>query len=257
MTRPHDGSIVHALWRFPVKSMGGERVERALLTTHGLVGDRGYALREQATGKVVTAKNSADFPDLMRCRARFLRPLEAVGDLPPVEIELADGSRVRSDSGTADEALSAYFGRTVRLERAQTGAGFFDLDPLTLLTRATLARLAALQPGSAFDERRFRMNVTVDSPERGFVENDWVGRRVTIGPSARVRVTQPDSRCVMTTLAVDELPRDAEVMRAVATHNTIQAGSRGMRPCAGVYAVVERPGEVAIGDRVELDERAA
>lgn len=63
-----------------------------------------------------------------------------------------------------------------------------------------LARLNELRPDSRFDARRFRMNVVVDAWEEGFVENDWVGRLVAIGRTARLEVTLPDPRCVMTNM---------------------------------------------------------
>ena len=65
---------------------------------------------------------------------------------------------------------------------------------MSVLTTSTLERLAELQPESRFDVRRFRMNVTVDSDEPGFVENGWVGRKVALGDAVRLRVALPDPR---------------------------------------------------------------
>ena len=129
---------------------------------------------------------------------------------------------------------------------------FFDCFPVSVLTTATLASLAALRPESRFDARRFRMNVIVGTAEEGFPENGWIGRTLAVGGDVRVRVTAPDSRCVMTTLAQDDLPGDPEVLRTLVRHNRIPAGGGGPSPCAGVYAVVEEGGMIRRGDRVAL-----
>src|SRR5918997_2592619 len=109
---------VAGLWRFPVKSMRGERLEQTELTEHGLVGDRAYALIDADTGKVVSAKSGRLFPDLFGCRAAFVEPPRSGGELPPVQITLPDGTSVTSDSGDVDRVLSAYFRRDVTLARA-------------------------------------------------------------------------------------------------------------------------------------------
>jgi uncharacterized protein YcbX len=129
---------------------------------------------------------------------------------------------------------------------------FFDLFPVSVLTTSTLARLSTLRPQSRFDERRFRMNVIVGTDAAGFVENDWIGREIVIGDEVRLRVIMPDPRCVMTTLAQDDLPTDTDVLRTLARHNRIDVGGAGRFPCAGVYAVVEVPGTIRTDDPVTL-----
>jgi hypothetical protein len=109
---------VDGLWRFPVKSMRGERLEQAEFTERGLVGDRAYALIDADTGKVVSAKSVRLFPGLFGCRAAFVEPPRSGGGLPPVRITLPDGTSVTSDSSDVDRVLSAYFRRDVTLARA-------------------------------------------------------------------------------------------------------------------------------------------
>lgn len=110
------GSVAE-LWRFPVKSMQGELSLEATITERGVLGDRAYALIDAETGKVASAKNVKLFPDLLACRAGFVEPPRAEREAPPVQIDLPDGTSVTSDSHDADRALSAYFGRKVRLAR--------------------------------------------------------------------------------------------------------------------------------------------
>ena len=283
------------LWRFPVKSMLGERADALELTARGFVGDRAYGLIDSGTGKVVSAKSVRHFPEMLGYRAAFVEPPRLGGELPPVRISRRDGTSVTSDAAECDAVLSGWLGRDVRLESvapedftidqyhldvegmdpaghrdtiveqklgsaafAELGipspvpvGAFFDAFPVTVLTTSTLARLHQLSPGSRFDERRFRMNVIVETEGEGFLENGWVGRALALGDSVRLRVAMPDPRCVMTTLAQEDLPRDNDVLRTLTRHNRLDVGG-GRLPCAGVFAVVETPGTVRTGDAVHL-----
>jgi uncharacterized protein YcbX len=127
---------------------------------------------------------------------------------------------------------------------------FLDAFPVSLLTTSTLARLRELRPQSRFEARRFRMNVIVESERVGFLENEWVGRAVKLGDPARLQVTMLDLRCVMTTLAQGDLPRDHEILRTLVHHNRVPVGGLGTLPCAGAYAVVTETGTVKLGDAV-------
>lgn len=111
------GSVV-GLWRFPVKSMSGERLEQAEITTQGLVGDRACALIDMETGKVASAKSVRLFPGLLGCRAAFVEPPRLGFEIPPVRITLPNGTTASSDDGNCDRVLSDYFRREVRVARA-------------------------------------------------------------------------------------------------------------------------------------------
>jgi uncharacterized protein len=102
---------VTEIWRYPVKSMGGERLEQASVGRLGVPGDRGWALRDESAGEIRGAKK---FPPLLRCRARYLA--EPAGDkIPAAEITLPDGARVRSDEPGAAQALSRLLDTDVTL----------------------------------------------------------------------------------------------------------------------------------------------
>jgi hypothetical protein len=230
------GSVA-GIWRFPVKSMKGERLEHGMFTERGLVGDRVYALIDAETGKVVSAKSVRLFPELFSCIAEFVEPPQSDAELPPVRITLPDGATVTSDANNVDAVLSSSFGRDVTLARAAPDD--FTIDQYH-------------PDDSNFDERRFRMNLIIDTEEAGFVENDWIGHELALGDAMRIHVAMPDPRCVMTTLAQDELPRDNEILRALVQHNRLQVGDTGLFPCAGVYAVVQAAGSLRTGDSVSL-----
>jgi len=109
---------IRALWRYPVKSMLGEEVDAAYLGEGGVAGDRAYAIRDRETGKVASAKHPKLWPDLLACRAVFVEPPQQGDEVPPAQIELADGSSVLTDAGDVDAVLSRFFGRDVELARA-------------------------------------------------------------------------------------------------------------------------------------------
>jgi uncharacterized protein len=109
---------VEGLWRFPVKSMLGERLDAVDVGEGGIVGDRALAVRDRQTGKVASAKHPKVWPNLFGCRAAFVEPPRPGDELPAVRIELADGTSVRSDSEDVDAVLSRFFGREVELARA-------------------------------------------------------------------------------------------------------------------------------------------
>ena len=96
------------------------------------------------------------------------------------------------------------------------------------------------------------MNVIVDTSEPGFVENRWLGRTLAIGDDAQLGVSLPDPRCCMPGLPQEDLPRDPQVLKALARHNRIDVAG-ALYPCAaGVYAVAQATGTVHKDDRVSL-----
>jgi uncharacterized protein YcbX len=109
---------IGALWRFPVKSMLGEELDAVDVAEGGIVGDRAYALIDQETGKVVSAKHPKVWPDLLRCRASFVEPPRPGEQLPPARIDLPDGRSVMSDAPDVDAVLSSFWGREVELASA-------------------------------------------------------------------------------------------------------------------------------------------
>jgi uncharacterized protein YcbX len=157
--------------------------------------------------------------------------------------------------GHRDEVVEAQLGAAFFNQRGLPSAvpegSFFDLYPVSVLTTSSLDQLGELEPESRFDARRFRMNVIVDTPASGFVENEWVGHTLAIGGDVKVGVALPDPRCVMPSLAQEDLPRDHNILKALVRHNRIDvAGS--LYPCVGVYAVAEATGTIHKDDRVSL-----
>jgi uncharacterized protein len=166
-----------------------------------------------------------------------------LGDLDP------EGPR----DAVTESRLGAALFATVGIPSPVPPGSFLDVFPVSVLTTSTLARLEALQPGASFDARRFRMNILVDGAGNGFVENDWVGRTLSIGDTTNLAIAMPDPRCVMISLSQGDLPAEAEVLRTVARHNRLEVLG-GHYPCAGVYATVGAGGTVRTGDPVSFVE---
>ena len=270
-----EGAVV-GLWRYPVKSMMGEELNAAEVTERGLLGDRQFAIVDAVTGKVAGAKNPRKWGNFFDFRAAYVGPPQAGSELPAVRLTLPDGAVVTSQQPDIARVLSEAFGREVALAEAVGADGssgamaeeywpdmegldhrdtvtewelpsgtFFDLASVHVLTTATINALRGLHPEGRFEVRRFRPNIVVatDPSAQGFVENDWVGHTLEIGDTLRLRVTGPCPRCVMTTLAQGDLPKDAGILRTAAQHNQANVG---------VYAEVAQGGSIRRGESVRL-----
>jgi uncharacterized protein YcbX len=102
---------VTEIWRYPVKSMGGEQLPRCTVGERGIPGDRGWAIRDEAAGEIRGAKK---LPQLLLCSARYLEE-PGLGRIPPAEIAFPDGARMRTDAPDAAARLTTFLGRRVTL----------------------------------------------------------------------------------------------------------------------------------------------
>ncbi len=266
------GKVV-SIWRYPVKSMMGEELNSSYVTERGLMGDRVYAIIDQQTGKVASAKNPGKWGKLFDFRAAFIDSLQTVENIPPVRITLPDGSQIFSNQGEIDRTLSKVLSREVSVmkaslekpsyeeywpdieglaqreivtEEAMPPQTFFDVAVIHLLTTSTINRLRELYSEGRFEVRRFRPNIVVESAseEKDFIENSWVDKKLKIGEEIVLSVTAPCTRCVMITLPQGDLPKDLGILHTVAKYNQVHAG---------VYASVHRDGTIRRGDIVQLE----
>jgi len=234
------------LWRYPVKSFGGERLDSATVESDGLRGDHVWAVVDPETGDVATAKRFRRWGSLLMCRARLLDDTDA-RDPAALEITLPDGTVVRGNDPATTDLLSEVTGRPVRLEaRPRT----YDEAPLHILSSSAVA---ALGTGDAPETalRRFRPQIVVDAkPALGFVEDEWLGKRVDLG-GVTVAPTKLTARCVMVTLAHQEVAARREMLRTVMSRPgpALPAGEKPA-PCIGVYANVVECGALSVGDAI-------
>jgi uncharacterized protein YcbX len=290
--------IVKELWRYPVKSLGGERLAAARVSKHGLVGDRVWAFVDAASGEIRSAKQ---IPRLLELRAGFAAGAaptpESFGDaVAAVEVVAPDGARYRARDPGAQASLAAALGAPVRLvplappedrahyrlraprngaeiaaqidlqpgepmpdfsgtppellrtllEYATPPGSYTDAYPVHLLTTAAVAALHE-RSGLDTDRLRFRPNLFVDTGEtRGFPEFEWIGKRVRVG-EAILAVESKTIRCSMPARAQPQhgLAAEPRLTAALVVHS---------KRHIGVYAHVEREGEIHAGDPVLLVE---
>ena len=262
---------VGALYRFPVKSMMGEELNAASVGSKGIVGDRLFALSDSATGKIASAKNPSKWPNLFSFHATYTEPLNG-GKIPPVRITLPNGETILSDAANISEVLSETLGKPVEFLSGAPSSGtleeywpdieglarrdevtneampaetFFDVGIVHIVTTATLDELRKNYPEGRVEARRFRPNIVVSTlPEvTGFAEKDWVGKVLCIGETVKLKVTIQCGRCVMTTLAQADLPKDAGILRTAAKYNSANVG---------IYATVIQGGKISRGDTISL-----
>jgi uncharacterized protein YcbX len=205
------------LWRYPVKSMAGERLDAVEVGAGGFEGDRVVHVSGPG-GRIITSRTH---PRLLGLRA-------SVGP---------DGQpRIDGRSWTAPEsqvAVQAAAGADARLIRYD-GLERFDVLPLLIGTDGAFAELGV-------DHRRLRPNIVVGGVE-GLAERQWPGRRLRIG-SIVVAVAKLRARCVMTTYDPDTLEQDVSVLRRIAS----RFGGTMALDCGVVSG-----GRIAVGDPVAL-----
>jgi uncharacterized protein YcbX len=179
---------VSELWRYPVKSMGGERLDEAFVSWHGVEGDRRWAfVRENLVRSSFPWLTIRERPEMWHYEPSFVDP-----DRP-------DGSRtlVRTPSGqeldVVDPSLAEELGFGARVIKQNRGV--FDEMPLSLLTTQSIAALERTV-GTSLVPHRFRPNLLVEPDDGPFAEDGWIGSVLRIGEIA-MRVDQRDVRCVM------------------------------------------------------------
>jgi uncharacterized protein len=260
------GRIV-GMWRYPVKSLGGESVERAEVSERGLRGDRSFGIVDASDQFLLSAKR---MPKLLEGSARLLGddsveitiPLGPSGSKPTV---------LASTDADVNDALSQWLGRAVQLRTPASGKRahveievdiddpsqiaefstrpglFHDGSVMHILTTESLQYAAALYPAGDWTSQRFRPNLLVEpdesAEELGFREDAWVGHTATVG-DALFAIHQLCDRCVMVTRPLGELPADKMVLRTLHRHHNSNFG---------VKAHVTNNGQISVGDAFFLD----
>lgn len=219
---------VQRIWRYPVKSLGGELLAQVDVEERGLAGDRWFAVRD-GDGKLGSGKNTRRFrrmDGLLRLRARYT----------------ADGLALLDPAGrpVPDDYLREFLGRDDVELAEENAVPHFDELPVSVLTTATLEWVRDAVPGVPVDERRFRPNLLVRTPPGTppFAEQDWLGDEATVG-GAGLAFVRASERCVMVNQAQPGLAHSPLVLRAIARDNA---------NLLGALATVTRPGRIRVGD---------
>ena len=233
---------VEAIFRYPVKSMGGERLRVAKLGWHGLDGDRRLAFRRIDDRSGFPWLTASKLPDLL-----LFAPLRcedgAQGDLP-THIRTPEGEELP----VFGEDLAAEVGRRcgAPVQMMQLKHGIFDEASISVIASDTVREIGRLA-GRSLDVRRFRPNVVVRLLRPvPFQEDEWLGGVLTFGEGddpAAITVTMRDVRCSMVNLDPASASPAPEVMKAVVRANQNNAG---------IYGAVTRIGRLAVGQAILL-----
>jgi len=207
---------VAELWRYPVKSLAGERVSSTTLSPDGMAGDRIVRVRG---------------PEGVRTSRRHYRLLGLRGTLDPHGRPLVDGHPWESDEALALVRNAA--GADAWLE-AFEGLDRFDILPLLVATDGAVAAFGR-------DVRRLRPNIVIGGVD-GLGEREWVEGELHIG-EAIIRLDSLRSRCVMTTIDPDTLRLDPEVLRDIVRRFGNKLALNAEIVCGGT---------IRVGDSVEL-----
>jgi uncharacterized protein len=231
---------VEAIFRYPVKSMAGERLEAATLGWHGIDGDRRLALRRVDDRGGFPFLTAGKLPELVLF-APLRREGGVAGDLP-THVRMPDGAEMPVFGEDLAAEIGRRYGAPVQMMHFRHG--IFDDGSLSVIavdTVGEIARIAGVSP----DVRRFRPNVLVRTLRAvPFEEDAWVGGVLSFGEgdnAAAIAVTMRDVRCAMLNLDPDTARPALEVMKAVVGANQNNAG---------VYGTVTRVGRVAVGKSV-------
>ena len=257
---------VDSLWRYPVKSMGGEELNEAFVGFSGVYGDRLFAFRSSASPKGFPYLTAREQRKLLRYRPRFRYPDKAARPINLAEAEsIAPGlglNPVFGDTADLMVEVEAPTGEThaiddpalIRILRdgvrgapdlalARSDRAMTDCRPVSLISVQSTRQLGE-ELGTAVDQRRFRANIYIDlNAASGFAEDGFVGRSVRIGAKVVISILERDPRCAMITLDPDTGESKPEFLKQVAQAH------KGM---AGVYGAVLVEGTLRKGDAVEL-----
>lgn len=215
--------------RYPVKSMGGEALERVHVESRALVGDRRFAVTD-AEGRFASGKNTRRFR-----RRDEVFSYAATTDDSGVTVTAADRAWPVG-SPALDDELSRALGDPVRVTEEDQVA-HFDAGAISLVGTASLAWCRD-RLGVDGDPRRLRVNLVVQT-EEPFVEETWTGV-IGVG-STRLRVVQRIERCRTVNLAQDGVPTTTPLLKALGADREL---------CLGIYLDVVAPGVIGVGDPV-------
>jgi uncharacterized protein YcbX len=238
---------VEAIFRYPVKSMRGERLESANLGWYGIEGDRRLAFRRMDDRSGMPWLTASKLPDLVLFAPRHAQA-GAEGDLP-THVRTPDGQEMP----VFGEDLAAEVGRRhgAPVQMMQLRHGIFDEASISVIASDTVREIGRLAGRSfdvqSLDVRRFRPNVVIRLLRSvPFQEDEWLGGMLSFGEgddAPAVAVTMRDERCSMVNLDPDSASPAPEVMKAVVRANQNHAG---------IYGAVTRIGRLAVGQTISL-----
>ncbi len=231
---------VEALYRYPVKSMMGERLDVADVGWHGLDGDRRLAFRRIGDRGGFPWLTASKLPELILFGPKR-RGLAIDGGLP-THVRTPEGQEL----ALFGDELAGDVGRRhgAPVEMTHLNRGIFDEASVSVIASATVNELARIA-GQSPDVRRFRPNILIATMRSTpFEDDEWVGGVLWFGETkepAGIGVTNHDERCSMVNFDPDSARPNPELLKAIV---------RVRDNKAGVYGAVVRRGPIAVGQPV-------
>ena len=237
---------VEAIFRYPVKSMAGEKLDDAHLGWHGLEGDRRFAFRRVKDQSGFPWLSASKLPELLLfapCRFDDGSPQKLA-----THVRTPDGDELPVLSEALAEDVGRRHGAPVQMMHLRYG--IFDDASVSVITADTVSQITGLA-GSTPDARRFRPNVVARLLKPApFQEGKWIGGELSFGEgddAPTVSVNSHDIRCSVISLDPDSARPTPEILRAVVRANENKAG---------IYGTVTRTGRIAVGQTIFLNERS-
>lgn len=240
----------------PVKSTRLLHPDRVAVEPWGIVGNREFFLIDE-TGRLWNGSKQGPLASLLSERRGDLLSIAFPDGTEASAEPEATGEAVTTDfygrpvtgrvvPGPWDGPLAGFAAAPIRLIAPDAPGAANDIEPITLASRASVQSLAAEGGVDSLDARRFRMNFDLDGCD-AFEEETWDGNVATIG-GAKLRILGRVPRCVVTTQDPETGLRDFPTLSVIKSARGVVDGDL----LFGVYAEVVEPGEVAVGDAVEI-----
>jgi uncharacterized protein YcbX len=233
---------VDAIFRYPVKSMAGERLKVATLGWHGIDGDRRFAFRRVDDRSGFPWLTASKLPELVlflprRCEGASQEDL-------PTHVCTPDGKELSLFREDLAKEVANRYGAPVQMMRLNQG--IFDEAKISVIALDTVGEIGRVA-GKILDVRRFRPNIVVRLLRPGpFQEDQWLGGALSFGEgddAPKISVTMRDARCSMVNLDPDSAAPAPEVLKAVVRANENNAG---------IYGAVIRTGQLVVGQTVRF-----
>ena len=257
----HIGTI-ESLWRYPVKSMRGEKLDEIFVSFAGVMGDRLYGIVNGDGNPAFPWYTIRDYEELLLYQPRYrnhsatlqpknlaaaqtmspgINPLYPDTDRFSVEVETPEGNNYSLDDDFLEHLKSLTDSQNLRLHFSQRSQ--FDCRPLSIFSMQ-LCDLLAEELDMDIDKRQFRANFYVKwNDNRPAYENDLLGHRLKIGDRLEINVLERDPRCKVITVNPDTAEVDSKLIKHIAQSH---------EGYAGVYGAVLVEGVVKAGDPIEL-----
>ncbi len=274
--------IIESIFRYPIKSLGGEKLLDSSIDKNGIEGDRIFALKDCLSGFIVSCKHPTKWGKIIELSATLnqdnsvtVRNIDMdimtkkeeieskIRALTSREVELiAIEDNLGRQYREADRRSINEIGINVKREPLSIVGNnnyFFDFAPLHLLTTSSLNHINTFYKQGDFNVQRFRPNLlikTIDSNK--FEENGWIGKTIKIGNDLEIKIVEHTPRCVVTTLKQGKLDKDRKILKTIAQNSSAKrhmfSPGKTLKGILGVYGTVLKKGRVKTGDKVHLIE---